>query len=229
MLKNTFLIATAAGILALSSCSKSPDAAEATVGDKTEVASSEGLKEVEIDTTLSSVSWTGSKVVGDVHVGALKIEAGSLALDSNIITGGKFVIPMSSLAVLDKEMEDQYKAKLKKHLLAEDFFNAEKHPKVSFEIASVTPLSIATEKVASEDTIYLKDCTHNITGNLTIKDSTKSITFPAKVINEGGKVLANARFKINRTLWGVNYGADQSLGNKMIRPEVVIDINLVTK
>jgi polyisoprenoid-binding protein YceI len=73
----------------------------------------------------------------------------------------------------------------------------------------------------------MKDATHTITGNLTLKGTTKSITFPAKVAVNDNVVTADANFNIDRTQWGLVYGNDQSLGDKFIRPTVNIQLHLV--
>ncbi len=48
--------------------------------------------------------------------------------------------------------------------------------------------------------------THAITGNLTMRDTTLSITFPANVSVTDGTVSAEAKFNIDRTNWNVSYG-----------------------
>jgi len=42
------------------------------------------------------------------------------------------------------------------------------------------------------------------------------------------KVTAEAKFNINRKDWEINYGADESLGDKFIRPDVHIGFNVTT-
>jgi polyisoprenoid-binding protein YceI len=71
--------------------------------------------------------------------------------------------------------------------------------------------------------------THIISGNLKLKDSTKNISFPAKVEITDASVTAVADFNIDRSTWGLSYGADKSLGDKFIRPEVNIKLNITAK
>jgi polyisoprenoid-binding protein YceI len=85
-----------------------------------------------------------------------------------------------------------YQKKLVGHLMAEDFFNVAKFPTGKFEIVSVA------EK-ASEG------YTHELSGNLTLRDSTRKISFPANIKVEGNTVTANGKATINRLDWGVNY------------------------
>ena len=40
-------------------------------------------------------------------------------------------------------------------------------------------------------------------------------------------MMVRANFNIDRTNWGLSYGNDKSLGDKYIRPEVNIGLNIV--
>ncbi|MBK8329991.1 MAG: YceI family protein [Bacteroidetes bacterium] len=73
------------------------------------------------------------------------------------------------------------------------------------------------------------NATHTFSGNLTLKDSTKNVTFPAKVTMNDATITAVADFNIDRTQWGLFYGNDKSLGDKFIYPEVKIKLNINAK
>jgi len=162
----------------------------------------------------SSITFTGTKPVG-THTGVFKIQEGQLFADKNTITGGKFVIDMNSLQIQDNDTS--YKAKLTGHLLSPDFFDVSKYPQARFEITGCTVLN-------GDST-----ATHTIQGNLTMKDITKNVSFPAKLTFDDSTVTATANFIIDRTLWGVHYGNDKSLKDKFIYPEVKIALNLKGK
>ncbi|MBK8352856.1 MAG: YceI family protein [Saprospirales bacterium] len=68
-----------------------------------------------------------------------------------------------------------------------------------------------------------------VSGNLTLKDSTKNVSFPAVIIVTETEVTANANFNIDRTQWGMSYGNDKSLKDKFISPEVNIAIDIKAK
>jgi polyisoprenoid-binding protein YceI len=87
-------------------------------------------------------------------------------------------------------------------------------------ITKVEPFDSSKSKAVLPNANYL------ISGNLTLKDSTKNVTFPATVIVEGNNVEAKANFNIDRTQWGMSYGNDKSLQDKFIRPEVNIQFDL---
>lgn len=164
------------------------------------------------DTGQSYIRWTGSRP-GKKHYGTLHLRSGSLAANNNNITGGRFAIDVASLRPEDQRSKGN--ELLGHHLLGEDFFDVKKFPVILFEIASVErKLSAA---------MYM------VTGNLQLRDVVKSISFPAKIHIENGRITADADFYFNRTDWGLNYGNDKSLGNWFIRPSVKIGVHLVAK
>jgi polyisoprenoid-binding protein YceI len=63
-------------------------------------------------------------------------------------------------------------------------------------------------------------------GNLEMYGVTKNVKFPAKMSVADGKATARAQFNINRKDWGMSYGADESLGDKFIRPTVHIGFEI---
>ena len=123
-----------------------------------------------------------------------------------------------------KKMVEEYQGKLNGHLKADDFFGTAKFPTAKFEIT-------ACEAKADGDN------THLISGNLTIKDSTKNITFPAKV-TVGETVTATGQVVINRLDWGINYdkenmtlaeAAQKKLKNGVVSKDITLTFNLTAK
>ena len=109
-------------------------------------------------------------------------------------------------------------------MAAEDFFNTAKFPTAKFEITA------CEAKVDGENT-------HVISGNLTLRDSTKNISFPAKVTVADG-VTATAKVVINRLDWGINYDKDnmtlaeaaqKKLKNGVVSKDITLNINLSAK
>ncbi|MFT4668127.1 MAG: polyisoprenoid-binding protein YceI, partial [Gammaproteobacteria bacterium] len=74
---------------------------------------------------------------------------------------------------------------------------------------------------------------HNITGNLTLKGQTKSITFPASVQIAGNSLSAvSLPFKIDRTEWGIKFMSKSildDLKDGFVEDEVSLTINLMAK
>ncbi|HAT65925.1 MAG TPA: lipid-binding protein, partial [Flavobacteriaceae bacterium] len=70
-----------------------------------------------------------------------------------------------------------------------------------------------------------------VSGNLTIKDKTHNISFPATISMEGNVLkLTSETFTIDRTQWGVNFGSKtvfDNLGEKFISDDIELTVNLV--
>ncbi|TDQ22892.1 YceI family protein [Tenacibaculum caenipelagi] len=140
-------------------------------------------KEIKVDK--SKIVWKGYKVTGS-HEGTIAIKSGYLTFDDNKLVGGEFVIDMSTITNTD--LKGAYKGKLEGHLKSDDFFGVEKHPIASLVFTNVK----ATGKNSYE-----------VTGDITIKGKTNSITFDLSVY--GNK--ANASLKIDRSKFDVRYGS----------------------
>ncbi len=168
-----------------------------------------------VNTDHTTVTWTGSKPTG-THQGIVKVTEGKLSVSNGALVGGSFGFDMNSMEVVDLKPEDG-KAKLEGHLKTGDFFEVEKFPTGKFVLTKVEP-------VTGSETV-----THNITGNLTLKDKTHSVTFPANIAVTDDKISAvTPKFTINRTNWGINYnsGILGTVKDKLINDDVAIVINL---
>jgi polyisoprenoid-binding protein YceI len=182
-----------------------------------ETVSSTETKEYTLDSATSELKWEGYEglqLLNSEHYGTIAIQSGKLLANGNALTGGLFTIDMNTITVLDIPVEKAGNAKLTRHLKNEDFFDTAKFPEARFEIASVSSIGADSAQV---------------TGNLTIKEIARSIQFPAKISVSESTITASARFFINRLDWGVVYRSQESLGNKMIRPEIGFHINLTAR
>jgi polyisoprenoid-binding protein YceI len=202
-------------LLALfASCQDAPEGDQAKVADTQEAAAATGGNTYTVDTQNSAVTFVGTKPTG-THTGEMKLSSGTFNVDNGNITSGTFTIDMTK--IVSKDADTNYSFKLIGHLQSPDFFDVAKFPGSKFEVTACTPLT--NDSMA----------THAISGNLTLKDSTKNVTFPAKVaITETG-LSATADFIIDRTQWGLFYGNDKSLGDKFIYPEVKLQLNIQAK
>ena len=211
------LLATALAIGILASCNNAPKADKAEASEKQEVKTAEG-NGYNIDITSSNVGWVGTKVGGS-HNGSFKLKDGSLAVKDNAITGGNFTIDIAALQ--DNDLTGEDKGKLEGHLKSPDFFDVAKYPTAKFEITSIAPADAASLKDA-----VLKDATHIIQGNLTLKDSTKNVTFPAKVSVSDTEVSAAANFNIDRSEWGIVWDKDTNPKDWVISNMVNIKLDI---
>ncbi|MCX7834309.1 MAG: YceI family protein [Ignavibacteria bacterium] len=180
----------------------------------------EGNKIYKLDVKESEIQWIGKKVTGQ-HNGLIKFKDGQLALDNGKISAGNFTVDMNSISCSDLT-DANLNAKLVGHLKSEDFFLVQKFPESKFEIINLSEIKESNEKGFN----------YNVTGKMTIKDSTKTITFPAKIKLEENLIIAEADFEIDRTEFGIKYGSGkffEGLGDKMIRDNFNLIIKIVAK
>jgi polyisoprenoid-binding protein YceI len=206
----------------ISSCDSAPKGDAAHVSEKTEAKPvAPAAMTLNVDAVASEVMFTGNGV-GKNHPGKFSVDKGTIMVADGKVTGGKFNIAVSSMKM--SEEGEAIQTKLAGHLLSGDFFDSAKYPSAIFEITSVAPYT-ATPGVAS----VVAGANYTVSGNLTLKDVTKNVSFPANIAVLGNTVTAKANFNIDRTIWGMSYGNDKSLGDKFISPEVNIALNLSAK
>jgi len=197
--------------LSLTACKKTPKGVDAKTTAATEAAATANANDKMFNITEGQLQWTGTKVGGQ-HSGTVKVSGGSIAASNGQVSAGTVNIDMSSITVTDIT-EEEGKGKLEGHLKAPDFFNTGVHPTASFKVTSATGSGTST----------------NITGDLTIKGITKSITVPANVAMAGDKIsVVTPSFKINRTEWDVKYGSGLigTVADKIIHDDISLVLSL---
>lgn len=162
----------------------------------------------EVDVKSSKVTWKGYKVTGS-HEGTVNLKEGSLIFDGDKLTGGEFVVDMTSLTSTD--LEGEYQGKLNGHLKSDDFFGVKNHP---------------TSKLVFTDVKSTGKNAYEVTGDLTIKGQTHPVTFELSVY--GNK--ATGAVKVDRTKYDIKYNSGnffENLGDKVIYDEfdLVVDLN----
>lgn len=196
------------------SCTQSPKSDEAKVGEAQEVAEAgEHAVTYTIDKAQSTVTWVGTKPTGR-HDGLFPIEEGSLRVEDNNVVGGTVTFDLRKLDVTDADIDADSKGKLIGHLHSNDFFDVENHPEAEFVIVSVEPYVGGTTQEETDSEFKLSNPTHTVTGNLTLRGTTKSIAFPAIISVTDNEVSAQAKFNIDRTDWGVSYGDESAVTDK---------------
>lgn len=224
MKKLSILVVLATVILA--SCGGS-------TGDKAQTGTEQQASEQKgesfaLDTNASSVKWKAYHKGGfDPRFGTLKSQ-GTVSIDAETITAGVFTLNMNSV-LTDASSVDPGKTggktsvDLDNHLKNADFFEVDKYPTSKFEITSVRAFDAATDKSV------ISEATHIISGNLTIKDKTVNVSFPAKVSITENEINVLSKFTINRQDWGLTYGTEGDAKDWMISQEVDLDLHIIAK
>jgi polyisoprenoid-binding protein YceI len=165
------------------------------------------------DVKKSTVTWLGKKVTGS-HDGGIALSQGSIETDGKTISKGSFEIDMNSITC--KDITDEgYNAKLIGHLKNDDFFATDKFPKATLVIKS------AKAKGNGE---------FDVVGDLTIKNITQAVNFPANIKITGNGLVATAKVTVDRTKYDIKYGSGSffdNLGDKAIDNLFTLDVNLV--
>jgi len=202
------LVFSIVGLAFLAACSNNPKGDKAATTDEVSDTANVNGDSYTVDPASSSITWTGSKVTGS-HNGTIAIQSGNIVLNDNKLSGGEFTIDMTSLVNKDLEGDAENKGKLEGHLKSDDFFATEKYPTSKFVITKVD---------------HKTDNKADISGNLTMKDITKNITFTADITqNTAETFAAKSDFNINRKDWGVVYTGMQ---DDLIADEINFKVNL---
>lgn len=179
--------------------------------------SAEAIK-YKINADQSTIDWKGSKPTG-THTGTISIESGVVTIKDGVIESGNFLIDMNSINVTDLKAGEG-KENLEAHLKGtaegkeDHFFNVQEHPTAYFEVTS------SQEKEGK--TI--------LSGNLTIKDLKKNVSFPVSITEDAEAItLTSESFTIDRTQWNVNYGSKSvfdDLGDKFVNDEIELVVTV---
>ena len=161
-----------------------------------------------IDASNSKINWKGYKTLGSQE-GTVLFDSGSLELDGDNIIGGNFTVNMSSIAAIE------HNERLENHLKSADFFDVASFPNATFKIINCT---------TKNDKLW-------ITGEITIKNITKEIAFPASLKLEGHTaILTTDTFQINRTDFTIKYKSKSffdNLKDKFIEDNFDLQVTIV--
>ncbi|WAC14781.1 YceI family protein [Dyadobacter pollutisoli] len=169
-------------------------------------------KRFAVEGSQSNIDWTGRKVTG-AHNGTIDIKAGELTLLDGKLSGGNFVIDATSIKILDIT-DPATNAQFAGHLFSEDFFATERFPQATFVITS---------------TSQQHNDSYTVTGDLTIKGITHTVSFPAHIHFSDSSVTASGKILVDRTRYEMKFRSGNfftNLGDTLIYNEFELDVKL---
>lgn len=142
---------------------------------------------INIDLASSNVAWKGEMLGVYAHEGLVDFTEGSLEMTGNDITGGHFVVDMTSMRATDENYPDGKKpADLIGHLSTNEFFNTAEYPTAMFDLESIE--------------------NGTGTGTLTVRGKTGEETIEnVQISNEGGKTMMTGTLTFNRQNYDVSF------------------------
>jgi polyisoprenoid-binding protein YceI len=126
-------------------------------------------------------------------------------------------IPLSIAAEIEAASVDTRNDQRDDHLRSADFFDVENYPRLTFKSTSIVKVS---------------DATFDVTGDLTIRFTTKSVTFPVEVeghatdLQGGRRIGYSARWRLDRRDFGLTFNQALETGGVLISNEVDIELDI---
>ena len=170
----------------------------------------------------AQTKWTVDKVHSNVkfsvsHMVVSEVEGSFKGFDGTIVVSKDNLSDAAINFSVDVASVSTDNVNRDNHLKSDDFFNAEKFPKMTFVSKSMT--LVGGNK-------------YKLVGDLTMRDVTKSVEFD---VTYGGKIQTNdggykagfkARATIDRTNFGVNFTGTLKAGGLMVGNDVEIIVNV---
>ena len=126
-------------------------------------------------------------------------------------------VPLSIAAEIEAASVDTRDDQRDGHLRSADFFDVENYPRLTFKSTSISRVS---------------DSTFDVTGDLTIRSTTKSVTFSVEVEGQatdpqgGRRIGYSARLRIDRRDFGLTFNQVLETGSVLIGNEVDIELDI---
>ena len=164
-----------------------------------------------VDASHSNVKFSVVHMVVSETEGSFKTYSGKVVSNSPDFNGAsiEFTVDVNSINTESADRD--------KHLKSDDFFNAEKYPQMTFK-------STEFKKINAKD--------YQLTGDLTIRDVTKRVTFQVTyggtAKDPWGNVKAGfkAKSKINRKDYNLKWSVVTEAGGMVVSDEVDIMLNI---
>jgi polyisoprenoid-binding protein YceI len=174
-----------------------------------------------VDAEKSVVEWTGRNI-NNRHYGRIAISDGEIVIANGHPLSGRIELDMTTITNLDLQ-DEGWRGMLLRHLKSEDFFDVEHYPAAAFELHGAAAIAESTPGTPNMD----------IAGVLTIKGTTRPISFPAMIApQEDGSLKAQAALDLDRTLWNVSYGSGrlyERLGMHLVNDLISVELFIVAR
>jgi len=164
-----------------------------------------------IDIAHSNVGFTAR------HMMIAKVRGKFTRLRAELQLTDASPVPLSIAAEIEAASVDTRHEQRDAHLRSADFFDIENYPRLTFKSTSISKVN---------------DATFDVTGDLTIRSTTKSVTFPVEVEGEatdpqgGRRIGYSARLRIDRRDFGLTFNQALETGGVLIGNEVDIELDL---
>ncbi len=216
-MKRIFLSVMIVGVM-MTSCNNNGKKAETKNAENVEVIKTNKTETFKTVKDGSFVNWKASHLGGvQPRFGKIYFKDATFLVNNGILTNVNVAINMLTLTVENFPEGAEEIGKLTGHLQSADFFDVEKYPTSKFELTNIQKNT--------------GDFNSKVTGNLTILEVTKSITFSANInVTEEEVSMQSEDFSINRTDWGLSYNTEGTAGvpvDYLIANNIGFTINLV--
>lgn len=162
-----------------------------------------------LDLSRSKVIWSGKALGFHNHKGTVYFTKASLKISHGKISGGIFVIDLNSITPTDRKLqpdERSGKEKLKRHLLSEEFFDAENYPIASFIL----------------DTISVNDAS----GILTVHGNSSRENVENIAVSKSGETIEiKGDMIFNRRKYGVAWNS--KFKDRILSENILVEVILV--
>jgi polyisoprenoid-binding protein YceI len=164
-----------------------------------------------VDVSHSNVQFTVTHLMVSEVTGHFNVFSGSIDAPTADFNGAKISFE-ADVNTINTDNADR-----DKHLKSDDFFNAEKFPKISFTSTSFKKL---------------KGNNYELLGNLTIRDVTKAVklsaTYGGSVKDPWGQTKAGFVVKgsIKRLAYGLKWNTLTEIGGAVVSDDVALKINV---
>jgi len=169
-----------------------------------------------VDIEKSKINWS-CKGVGKEHTGFVKIQSGSILIDTKTITTAFVYINMKS--IVDTDIKDAgFNKNLVDHLKSKDFFASATYQTSTFKITKAERLDVPAGQP-----------NYKINGELTIKGIKKPIEFMSTITYFKKAIIINGDITINRTDWDIKYNSGsffQDLADKLIEDNINFKLDI---